>query len=124
MWDTLGAEGAGWCHCEEIFDYLWKVMVIRRGYWGLEEKDYHSHLQKGQEEGSVKLQVCQEVMEQFPLDSISKKQKGQDLTGISLKHNNTFFYCEGGQTLELLVQGIYAVSIFADSQNTTGHSAE
>lgn len=46
-----------------------------------------------------------------------------EIPEILFKHKK-LLYCEDGQTLEGLAQGVCGVSIFAGSQNTTGNSPE
>lgn len=53
------AEGAGWCHCEGTLDYLWKIVAIVGGSWGLEESNCYCYLQEGQEGGSKELEAGQ-----------------------------------------------------------------
>ena len=51
-----GAGGTGLCYCEASLHYLWKVVVITGGFWGLEESKHHLCLQ---EWGSRDLQAPQ-----------------------------------------------------------------
>lgn len=46
-----------------------------------------------------------------------------EIPEILFKHKK-LLYCESGPTPEGLAQGVCGVSIFADSQNTTGNSPE
>lgn len=49
--------GLGSCHCEATLDYLWQVIVIREGSWGLKESRCYSCLQERQENKFGELQV-------------------------------------------------------------------
>lgn len=43
---------------------------------------------------------------------------------IPLKHEKTFFYCEGSQTLQQVAQRACGVSVLGDIENVTGHSPD
>ena len=59
-WDgPKSAEGAGWRHCKTTHIYLWNLMVIGGGLWGLEESKCHSFLQEREEGVPKELQTCQ-----------------------------------------------------------------
>ena len=79
------AQGAGQCHCEAAFAHLWKVTVIRRGSWWLEESKHYTPLQEGT--GNYKVvsltAIFEMMTEQILLEAISKNTKGKKVTGNS-----------------------------------------
>lgn len=71
-------EGAGRHRSWATYNHLWKIVVIRRGAWGLEESKHHFGLQNGQKGGPKELTgqssltpVPGKVMEWLIMDTIS-----------------------------------------------------
>lgn len=75
-WDACtNAEGACQCHCQAALGYLWKVMVLRREFWGLKENKYSSFLHDGQEGESGKLKTSQPLLNPWKIGGTNNSGK-------------------------------------------------
>ena len=80
----MSPQGACWCHCEATLYYLWRVMVMRRSSWRLEDSNCHSHLQEEQEVYPGKLQASQPHLQPLgrwwpnPSENHVQKPEGQE----------------------------------------------
>lgn len=86
-WDvSRSAEGADWCHCKATLDHLWKVMVIRKGSWGLEEGRYHNLSSRriwGITAWSASLQLLGRWGQKPVPETVSKHSKEKKVMGNS-----------------------------------------